>query len=341
MPVVAPASGYVVTLVDGIEDNPIGNMNIRENWGNAIVIKHAEYLYSKIAHLKKDSFVVKPGDYVRKGDVVGALGNSGRSPEPHIHFQVQATPDVGAPTIQYPITYFLLKNNQEISLKSYDVPQENQTIANIRTTSLLREAFGFRPGQVLRFQAETDTERVEEEWMVGTTSLNQSYLYCAATDSTAYFVNDGTMFYFSSYSGPRYTLLYYFYLAAYKVMLGYYRHTTIDDVIPLHQIDTGMGRLVQDFVAPFAIYRQYHYRLAYGQMDNYLRPKTMQMQSSVKREVLGKVRELYDFEVLIDHNRVNQFTIRHKNRTLTARQIPPIMEEAETSITSVLQEEFV
>ncbi|KAA9347195.1 urea transporter [Larkinella humicola] len=341
MPVVAPASGYVVTIVDGIEDNPIGNMNMKENWGNAIVIKHADYLYSKIAHLKKDSFTVRLGDYVRKGDVVGILGNSGRSPEPHIHFQVQATPDVGAPTIQYPITYYLLRNNPEIGLKSYDVPQENETIANIRTTPLLRESFGFVPGQVLQFQGESETERFAEEWVVGTTSLNQAYLHCAVTGSTAFFVNDGTMFYFSSYTGPRHTLLYYFYLAAYKVMLGFYRNTTIDDEIPLHQIDQGPGRLVQDFLAPFAIYRHYPYRLIYGQMDNYIRPKMIQIQSSVKREVLGKSVKLYDFEMLLENKTIAQFTIRHQNRTLIVRQILPFTDSTDVLPAPVLIEETV
>ncbi|GAB3908854.1 hypothetical protein GCM10028803_45320 [Larkinella knui] len=341
MPVVAPASGYVVAIVDGIEDNPIGNLNIKENWGNAIVIKHADFLYSNIAHLKKDSFTVRLGDYVRKGDVVGALGNSGRSPEPHIHFQVQATPDIGAPTIRHPITYYLLKTSADSRLKSYDVPQQNETIANIRTTSLLREAFGFVPGQVLQFQAESDTERFAEDWVVGTTSLNQSYLYCAATESTAYFVNDGTMFYFSSYSGPRHTLLYYFYLAAYKVMLGFYRNTAIDDAIPLHQVDTGSGRLVQDFLAPFAIYRQYRYRLAYGQMDNYIRPKTMQIRSSVNREVLGKSRKLYEFGFLLENGIVSELTIKHRNRTLIARQIQPLSERADGLPTPDLIEETV
>lgn len=321
MPVVAPAAGYVVGIVDGIEDNPIGNMNIKENWGNVIVIKHADYLYSKIAHLKKDSFTVRVGDYVRKGDVVGALGNSGRSPEPHIHFQLQATPEVEAPTIQYPIAYYLLKHEQEVLLSSYDVPQESQTIANIKTSALLRDAFGFVPGQVLRFEAEIDQQRVEEEWVVGTTSLNEPYLHCAATGSTVYFVNDGTMFYCSTYTGPRHTLLHYFYLAAYKVMLGFYRNTSITDLVPLHQLDRGAGRFLQDFVAPFTIYRRYRYQLTYDYMDNAIRPKVMFLQSSINRDVLGRSRTLYRFEIRLEHQTISQFTVWHGAQTINIRQV--------------------
>lgn len=321
MPVVAPAAGYIVAVIDGIDDNAIGNMNIKENWGNAVIIKHADYLYSKIAHLKKDSFTVKVGDYVRKGDVLAALGNSGRSPEPHIHFQLQATPEVTAPTLQYPLAYYLLKQPQTLDLRSYDVPQENETIVNIKTTPLLREAFTFTPGQILRF--DTDDQQLSEEWLVGTTSQNEAYLHCIATGATAYFVNDGTMFYFTAYTGPRHTLLHYFYLAAHKVMLGFYRNTLITDAVPLHQLDRGPGRFVQDFIAPFMIYRHYHYRLTYAYMDNTIRPTMIKLQSSVSREVLRRQRDFFDFDLLLEKNTISAFSIQHNNRKLTARQVRP------------------
>lgn len=327
MPVVAPAAGYVVAVIDGVDDNAIGNINIKENWGNAVIIKHADYLYSKIAHLKKDSFTVKVGDYVRKGDVLAALGNSGRSPEPHIHFQLQATPELTAPTLQYPLAYYLLKGPQSLDLRSYDVPQETETIANIKTTPLLRDAFTFTPGQTLRF--ETEDGQLREEWLAGTTSQNEAYLHCVATGATAYFVNDGTMFYFSAYTGPRYTLLHYFYLAAHKVMLGYYRNTTISDAVPLHQLDRGPGRFLQDFMAPFTIYRHYLYRLTYPYTDNTIRPTRMKLQSSVSREVLGRQRDFFDFELLLEKNALSAFSIRHNNRTLTARQVMPQPETAD------------
>ena len=61
-PVVAPADGTVVNIIDGIEDNNPGDINMSQNWGNTIIIKHTDYLYSQISHLKQDSFKVKIGD---------------------------------------------------------------------------------------------------------------------------------------------------------------------------------------------------------------------------------------------------------------------------------------
>ena len=48
-PVVAPADGTVVNIIDGIPDNDPGDVNMVQNWGNTIVIKHSEYLYSQIS----------------------------------------------------------------------------------------------------------------------------------------------------------------------------------------------------------------------------------------------------------------------------------------------------
>ena len=57
--------------------------------GNYIIIQHSEHEYSTIAHIKKDSFCVKVGDKVYRGQQIARCGNSGNTSEPHIHFQVQ------------------------------------------------------------------------------------------------------------------------------------------------------------------------------------------------------------------------------------------------------------
>ncbi len=40
-----------------------------------------------VAHLRRGSILVRPGDSVRVGDLLGACGNSGNSTEPHVHLQ--------------------------------------------------------------------------------------------------------------------------------------------------------------------------------------------------------------------------------------------------------------
>lgn len=92
--VAAPADGRVIKVVDGINDNPLGEMNESQFAGNYIVLEHLHNEYSLLAHFKKGSITVKEGDTVACGQVLGLCGNSGNSSEPHIHFQAMDAPDL-------------------------------------------------------------------------------------------------------------------------------------------------------------------------------------------------------------------------------------------------------
>ncbi|MDL2316001.1 M23 family metallopeptidase [Desulfovibrio sp. OttesenSCG-928-A18] len=55
-------------------------------YGICIKIDHGNNIVTRYAHLQKAS--VAQGDYVQRGDVIGALGNTGRSTGPHLHYEV-------------------------------------------------------------------------------------------------------------------------------------------------------------------------------------------------------------------------------------------------------------
>jgi len=69
-----------------------GELNPYFATGNLVVLRHAGEVYSAYAHLVPGSLKVKVGDRVRRGQVLGACGNSGNSSEPHLHVQVQDGP---------------------------------------------------------------------------------------------------------------------------------------------------------------------------------------------------------------------------------------------------------
>ncbi len=61
--------------------------------GNYVMIDHGKDEYSLYAHLQPGSVRVHVGDQVKAGDVIGKLGSSGNSTEPHLHFHVCDKPD--------------------------------------------------------------------------------------------------------------------------------------------------------------------------------------------------------------------------------------------------------
>jgi hypothetical protein len=90
--VIAPGNGTVVDAKDGIFDNIPGEKNIKSVAGNYVVIDHLNGEFSMLAHLMKNSVLVKEGDQVEAGDPIGQCGNSGHSNLPHLHFHLQNTP---------------------------------------------------------------------------------------------------------------------------------------------------------------------------------------------------------------------------------------------------------
>jgi hypothetical protein len=93
----AVADGPVVAVVDGLPEqvggqSPTG-LPLDQYGGNHIVQDVGGGNYAYYAHLKTGSVQVKPGDQLTTGQVIGALGNTGNSDAPHLHFHVMSTPD--------------------------------------------------------------------------------------------------------------------------------------------------------------------------------------------------------------------------------------------------------
>jgi hypothetical protein len=312
--VVAPADGVIVQVVNNIPDNPIGDVNTIENWGNTVVIKHNDYLYSKLCHLKKGSVEVKEGEKIKFGKVIGKCGNSGRSPYPHLHFQMQATPFVGSETLDYPLSHFILKTGSGFKLKSFDKPKEGDIVSNIHVNELLKKALHFIPGQTLKFTCVNNEEETDVSWEVRTDVYNNSYIHCEETNSFAYFYNDGTIHYFKNFVGNRNSNLFRFYLAFYKVQTGYYQGLEMPDKLPVNQSFRGGLLFLQDFIAPFHFFLRSKYRVKYEYLDNELSPSRAKLKSVVENYVFSKKVRSVEFEILIDRKGIKSIVFSNGNK---------------------------
>jgi hypothetical protein len=98
----AAAAGTVVAVADAQPDDrnftpqQIVDRGTMAVWGNYVVLDHGNGEFSTYGHIKQGSARVKAGDKVRRGDVVAAIGASGSSIFPHLHFELQTGPDTTA-----------------------------------------------------------------------------------------------------------------------------------------------------------------------------------------------------------------------------------------------------
>jgi len=309
-PVTSPGDGIVVSVTDHVADNPIGRSNTRENWGNTIVIRHAEGLYTKLSHLLKGSVRVAKGDLVRRGDIIAACGSSGRSPEPHLHFQAQATPHIGSRTMPYPFARYLEQDGGRLRLRSFSVPSAGARVSHPVPDTLMREAFSLQPGQ--RISVCSD-DRVEE-WEVCTSPWNESYIRTVNGHGFAYFLYDGMVFCFTNFFGSCDSLLHHFYRAAYKVLLSTDRPVTVEDGFPVTDMRVSYLRWVQDLIAPLHLFVRMEYA---SETRGQGMPGAMNatVHAEGRTRVLGRVRDPYRASVTLKDGRIAGFEIQYGNQS--------------------------
>ncbi len=96
-----PEGTPVVTTADGVVIRSEFN---KYGYGNLIVVNHGYGFTTKYGHLQKN--MVKVGDKVKRGQVIGYRGNTGRSTGTHLHYEVEMN-NVPVNPLNYIIDYSL------------------------------------------------------------------------------------------------------------------------------------------------------------------------------------------------------------------------------------------
>src|SRR6202030_3311323 len=123
--ILAVADGVVTQTKDGIPQNipnkpPVVPITLETIGGNHVIMEIGNGLYAFYAHIQPGSIRVKVGDNVRRGQVLGLLGNSGNSTEPHLHFHIcNANSELGCEGLPYAFAEYELQGKGE-SWKSSD-----------------------------------------------------------------------------------------------------------------------------------------------------------------------------------------------------------------------------
>lgn len=221
-PVLAAAPGTVVKVVDGVPDNAVGQVNIRDNWGNLVIIQHGLGLYSAVCHLLPGSIRVHEGQMVGRGERLGLTGNSGRSPKPHLHFQLQGTARVGAPTLASGFSDIAQADAGHEQILTYQVPKVGDRLRNLTPDSthtralfplgvtwcFVREEDGDPSGRPRSMRSMRSTRLARPEFLtVDTDVYGHLMLVSDPVKGALYFEQTETMFTVYDYQGPRGTVL--------------------------------------------------------------------------------------------------------------------------------------
>jgi len=304
-----------------VDDNPISGVNTKENWGNTLILDHKNGIFTQLSHLKRDSFKVQVGDYVSKGQIVATCGSSGRSPEPHLHFQVQLSAVKGAKTYEYPISYFIEMQDEKPILKVFEVPKENTIVGNVEVAELLKKSLQLTPGLTLKLTKEGSDDEVYS-WTVHTDAYNRTYLYCPKSNSSVWFVNDGVMFYCYDFEGDKKSVLFDFYLATYRLLLAPYREIEVKDSYPLIHFNNRLWLSFQDFVAPFVLFTDASFEAKVTQCDNFFSPKQITIQTTATSRIFNKKWDQNQFELQFTKKGLSQFKImKNQNNTVYTCEI--------------------
>jgi hypothetical protein len=123
--VLAVADGKVVGMLDTLDDQKPGTLpdpktiNVENVDGNHVVLDLGHGVFAFYAHLQKKSVQVAVGDRVKRGQVLGKLGNTGNTSAPHLHFHLMDGPSVlGSQGLPYEIDSFVLTG--QIPIAKFD-----------------------------------------------------------------------------------------------------------------------------------------------------------------------------------------------------------------------------
>jgi len=207
--ILSPVSGYVVSARDDLVDNIIGEVDRINNWGNFIIIKSDLGFYVEISHLMQYSLAFKTGDYIQINSVIAKCGNSGYSPEPHIHIQVQELGILGGFTKQFCFSEYIFEN--ELIFNS--VPKKHQCIEATISDRSISSRLHLVLDDTYEYDVFVDGKLQESVlFQVKMNEYSQFFLE-DNRENKLYFYNDYKQFYFYNYQGEESHLKWLFKLA--------------------------------------------------------------------------------------------------------------------------------
>lgn len=195
LPVFSPAYGLVVAATDSLPDNAPGELDLRNNWGNYVLIQTDTGLFVLLAHLKQHSIKVRDGERVTPGTPVASCGNSGRSAQPHLHLQVQRHAGLGGATVPFHLVSSIVRAGEEApEYRLVTELAEGHSVQRAEEDHQLAAALHLPVGRTLRYRhAASDGSNTERTMRVIVTLYGEFRLCTDKGASAAFEQRNGTL----------------------------------------------------------------------------------------------------------------------------------------------------
>ncbi|AKF24407.1 hypothetical protein YH65_02600 [Sulfurovum lithotrophicum] len=242
--ILSPVNGYVVDIKQDLPDNTIGAVDRINNWGNYIIIKSDLGFYVEISHLMQYSVSVEVGSYVQVNTIIAKCGNSGYSPEPHIHIQVQSVGIIGGFTQRFTFNEFL----KDDRLLFNTLPQPEECIHSVLIDKSISSRFLYILDDTFTYDVFYKGDKTGTVSFIVKMDEYGSFYLQDDTHNKLYFYNDSNAFYFYKYEGGESHLKWLFILAPRTPFIQTHGIKYID-YLPVYLIKSKFSQILIELTA--------------------------------------------------------------------------------------------
>lgn len=157
------------------------------SYGNYVKIKHNNNMYTLYAHLKTGSIPYSIGDTVKKGSLIGIMGNTGRSDGNHLHFEIfEGNTKINPLNITYVYPNQIVSKNKDATegLLYYNEPEETEDKLTKKINELTKELQEQKDKNLLQTkeinslkEEVNETKNIKFSYNIQKTSLYKINLY--------------------------------------------------------------------------------------------------------------------------------------------------------------------
>jgi urea transporter/murein DD-endopeptidase MepM/ murein hydrolase activator NlpD len=195
--VLSPVAGTIIACRHDLMDNQIGSVDKVLNWGNYVIIRTDAGLFIEISHLMQYSLLVNTGDYIKVNSIIAKCGNSGYSPQPHIHIQVQKFGILGSETIPFCFGEYL--KDDKVIFNS--LPLLDEDVKSVLVNPYFVEKLSFFLDEVYIYDVYKD-EKIISQYKIKVKMNDFGEFYFEDEDENKlYFYTYLSQFYFYKYLG--------------------------------------------------------------------------------------------------------------------------------------------